>query len=106
MAPKSTPKPVTKAAQKSQPVKKPSAPVKPLSAEEMATMTPERAAELVASRQTKKSASTGKGKPALTIEQLQRVEQEQAQRAAMNLGHFGGGAADKLITSAIAASLK
>jgi hypothetical protein len=84
--------------------KKPIAPVKPLTAEEMATMTPERAAELVASRQTKKAATTGKGKPNLTIEQLQRIEQEQAQRSAMNIG--GSGGASDLIQKAIAASLK
>jgi hypothetical protein len=98
-------KPATKAVVKSEP-KKPTGPVKPLTPEEMATMTPERAAELVASRQTKKAATTGRGKPALTIEQLQRVEQEQAQRAAMNLSSVGGGGNDALLTKAIAASLK
>lgn len=85
--------------------KKPTTPVKPLTAEEMATMTPERAAELVASRGTKKGAESGRGKPRLTIEQLQRVEQEQAQRSAMNLGR-GTDADSVLIGKAIAASLK
>jgi hypothetical protein len=110
-----TVKPASKPQAKSQiekkPTPKPAAkkntePAKPLTPQELATMTPERAAEIVASRQTKKAASTGKGKPPLTIEQLQRVEQEQAQRAAMNISSFGGGAADKLITTAIQASLK